>query len=159
MDALLWLEQSALAQTIRLSWYPLIQVVHILGFSVAFGCVFAFDLRLLGYYRQFSIEDTARFLLRFIHIGFAVAFGSGFLLFAAQPTVLVINAAFQFKMLFLIVVGLNAALFHWKLFPPLKQGYRLDKTSIALIAIALVSLTGWIGAIVCGRFIAYVYRI
>lgn len=158
MDALLWLEQSALAQTVRESLYPLLQIAHILGFSVAFGCVFAFDLRLLGYYPQFAIVDTAQFLLRFTHWGFAIAVVSGFLLFTAQPTVLVINPAFQFKVLFLLVVGLNASLFHWKYLPPLQQGYRLDKVPLAMNAIALTSLTAWIGIITCGRLIAYVYR-
>jgi hypothetical protein len=157
VETLLWLEQSALAQVVRESWYPLIQIAHILGFSVAFGCVFMFDLRLLGYYRQFSIVDTAKFLLRFTHFGFGVAFLSGFLLFTAQPTVLVTNVAFQFKVLFLCIAGLNAALFHWKFLPPLQQGYRLDKVPLVMIAIALVSLIAWVGMIVCGRLIAYIY--
>lgn len=78
MDILLWLEHSALAEAIRLSFYPHIQIVHILGFSVAFGCIFAFDLRLLGYGRQFSIVDTATLLLRFTHLGFVIAVVSGF---------------------------------------------------------------------------------
>ena len=158
MDILQWLEQSTLAQTVRHPLYPLIQIVHILGFSVAFGCVFAFDLRLLGYGRQFLIVDTANFLLRFVHLGFAVALVSGFLLFTAQPTVLVMNSAFQFKMLFIVVAGLNAGLFHWKFLPPLKQGYHLNKISLIMIAIALISLTAWFGVIACGRMIAYVYR-
>jgi hypothetical protein len=157
MDILHWLEYSALAQIVRHPLYPLIQIVHILGFSVAFGCVFAFDLRLLGYCRQFSIVDAANFLLRFAHLGFAVAFVSGFLLFTTQPTVLVMNPAFQFKLLFLIVAGLNAAVFHWRFLPPLKQGYHLNKVSFGMIAIGLVSLTAWVGIIAYGRMIAYVY--
>ncbi len=157
MSILLWLEQSTLAQTVRQSLYPLIQIVHILGFSVAFGCVFAFDLRLLGYYRQFSIIDAATFLLRFTHLGFGVALVSGFLLFTVQPTVLVMNAAFQFKVLFLMMAGVNAGLFHWKFLNPLKRGYRPDKMPLVMIAIALVSLSAWVGMIVCGRLIAYVY--
>lgn len=157
MDTLLWLEQSALAQMVRESLYPLIQIAHILGFSVAFGCVFVFDLRLLGYYQQFSIVNTADFLLHFTHAGFAIALISGFLLFTAQPTVLITNAAFQFKLLFLMMAALNAVLFYWKFLHPLKRGYRLDKVPVMMIAIALVSLTLWVGMIVCGRLIAYVY--
>jgi hypothetical protein len=157
VDTLLWLEQSALAQMVRESLYPLIQIAHILGFSIAFGCVFVFDLRLLGYYQQFSIVDAANFLLRFTHAGFAVALISGFLLFTAQPTVLITNTAFQFKLLFLMMAVLNAVLFHWKFLHPLKQGYRLDKVPVMMITIVLVSLMVWIGMIVCGRLIAYVY--
>lgn len=157
MNMLNWLEQSALAETVRQSLYPWIQIVHILSFSIAFGCVFAFDLRLLGYYPQFSIVETATFLLRLTHIGFSVALASGFLLFTAQPTVLIANVAFQFKVLFLIVAGLNAAVFQWKFLPPLKQGYRLDKVPLGMTAISLISLAAWISLIVCGRLIAYVY--
>lgn len=55
------------------------------------------------------------------------------------------------------LAGLNAAVFHWKFLPPLKQGYRLDKVPLAMTAIALISLVAWVSLIVCGRLIAYVY--
>lgn len=155
MESLLWLEQSALAEVVRQSLYPLIQIVHILGFSIAFGCVFVFDLRLLGYCHQFSIVDAAIFILRFTHLGFIVALASGFLLFTAQPTVLIVNPAFQFKVLFLVIAGINAALFHWKFLQSLKRGYHLKK--LPLVGIALASLIAWIGMIACGRLIAYAY--
>jgi hypothetical protein len=90
-----------------------------------------------------------RYLLRLAQMSFIVAAVSGFLLFAAQPSVLVINTAFRFKLLLLAIAGFNAAVFHWQfspLFKPELKTYRL----ISLKAIAIVSLLVWIGIVICG---------
>lgn len=154
MNTLEWLEYSAIGETAR-QMYPWIEVMHILGFSVLFGCVIVFDLRLLGYYRRLSIADSVRYFLRLAQFSFLVVAISGFLLFASQPNVLVANVAFRFKLLLLAISGLNAALFHWQFFPFLKR-WRKTHRLIPLKAIAILSLISWTGIIICGRLIAYV---
>jgi len=61
-----WLNDSALGAAMRgdLWLYPMVEVVHILGFSVLFGAVLMFDLRVLGLSK--SIEVTA--LARHLHL-------------------------------------------------------------------------------------------
>lgn len=135
-------------ETVRRT-YPWLEVVHILGFSVLFGCVTVFDLRLLGYYRRLSIADAVQYFLRLTHISFLAVAVSGFFLFAAQPTVLVNNIAFRFKLLLLAIAFVNAAVFHYKYSHKTQRLFPLQ-------AIALLSLLTWIGIIVCGRLIAYV---
>jgi hypothetical protein len=154
MNSLDWLENSAIGETVR-QVYPWIEVIHILGFSLLFGSVTIFDLRLLGYYPNLSIADGARYFLRLARMSFVAVAVSGFLLFAAQPSVLVTNTAFRFKLLLLAIAAINAAVFHWQFSPLLKpspQTYRL----IPWGAIAILSLLVWTGIIICGRLIAYV---
>ncbi|WP_236147010.1 DUF6644 family protein [Scytonema millei] len=149
MNILEWLEYSAIGETAR-QFYPWLEVMHILGFSVLIGCVAIFDLRLLGYYRRLSIADSVRYLLRLARMSFIIVALSGLLLFAAQATLLAVNPAFRFKLLLLAIALLNAVIFHWK-FSPSRQVKQL----IFVKAIAIISLLAWMGIVICGRFIAY----
>jgi hypothetical protein len=47
---LVWLEVSGLGQMMRRSaWlYPIVEIVHIVGFVILVGAVVMFDLRVLG---------------------------------------------------------------------------------------------------------------
>lgn len=154
MKSLEWLEYSAIGETVR-QVYPWLEVIHILGFSVLFGCIIIFDLRLLGCYRHLSIADGMRYFLRSAQISFVAVAMSGFLLFAAQPSLLVTNVAFQFKLLLLAISGLNAAVFHWQ-FSALRKRSCTTNRLIYFKASAIVSLLIWTGIIICGRLIAYV---
>ncbi|WP_438556056.1 DUF6644 family protein [Chroococcidiopsis sp.] len=149
MNILEWLEYSAIGETAR-QFYPWLEVMHILGFSMLIGCITIFDLRLLGYYRRLSIADGVLYLLRLARMSFIVAAVSGFFLFAAQATLLVVNPAFRLKLLLLAIALLNAVIFHWKFSPP-----RQVKQLIFVKAIAIISLLAWMGIVICGRFIAY----
>lgn len=154
MNTLEWLEYSAIGEVVR-QVYPWIEVIHILGFSVLFGSITIFDLRLLGYCCHLSIADAVRYFLRLAQISFLVVTVSGFLLFAAQPTVLVTNIAFRFKLSLLVIAGLNAAVFHWYFSPYFKRWPKTKQVNI-FAAIAILSLIIWTGIMICGRLIAYV---
>lgn len=149
VNSLEWLEYSAIGELAR-QFYPWLEVMHILGFSVLFGCITIFDLRMLGYYRRFSIADSVIYLLRLARMSFIVVVGSGLLLFAAQATLLAVNPAFRFKLLLLAIALLNAAIFHWQF-----SRSRQMKQLIFVKAIAIISLLAWTGIVICGRFIAY----
>jgi hypothetical protein len=154
MNTLEWLEYSAIGEIVR-RVYPWIEVIHILGFSLLFGCVTVFDLRLLGYYRRLSIADAVRYLLGLAQISFLAVAISGFLLFAAQPTVLVTNVAFRFKLLLLAIALLNAVVFHSSFSPYFKRWRKTNRVNF-FQAIAILSLLIWTGIMICGRLIAYV---
>jgi hypothetical protein len=155
MDWLLWLENSELAQMVRQSFYPLIQIVHILSFSMLFGAVAIFDLGLLGYVPYLPVLNIAKSLLRLAHLSFGVVLVSGWLLFSAQPTVLVINPAFQLKLFLIALAGVNAAVFHLGLLNPMKL-WKPNLIVPSARLIAILSLIIWSAIIACGRMIAYV---
>ena len=63
---LVWLEGSAVAMAMR-QWvwlYPIVEIVHIIGFVILVGAAAMFDLRLLGLSRQLPVADLAPHLLR-----------------------------------------------------------------------------------------------
>lgn len=154
MNTLEWLEYSAIGEYVR-QVYPWIEAIHILSLSLLFGCITVFDLRLLGYYRRLSITDGVRYLLGLAQLSFLAVAISGFLLFAAQPTVLVTNIAFRFKLSLLAIALLNAAVFHWQ-FSRYFKHRRKNKRVLFFQTIAILSLLLWTGIVICGRLIAYV---
>ena len=58
---LVWLETSALAVAMR-QWqwlYPIVEILHILGFVLVVGGAFFFDLRLLGRGHSLAVSGLA----------------------------------------------------------------------------------------------------
>lgn len=127
--------------------YPLLEVVHIAGIALLLGNLVLFELRVFGLGRAIPLQPLARLALPLALGGFALAAGSGLLMFASQPQELLANRAFTLKMLLVMTAGANAALFH------LRGGLaRLDAFAKAQTAL---SSGLWITVIICGRWIAY----
>lgn len=101
------LQESALGEIMRTSLvlYPIVAVLHIMGFAVLVGSIVVLDLRLLGLGRVIPIRPMARLVLPLSRTAFAVAVTTGFLLFSADAAHVVGNPAFQAKML-LVLAGL-----------------------------------------------------
>lgn len=154
---LVWLETSALAVAMR-QWqwlYPIVEILHILGFVLVVGGAFYFDLRLLGRGRSLAVSGLAAHLLTCARGGFALVAPTGFMMFAAHATEFAMNPAFRLKLILIAIALLNAATFHrW----PFRSVARWDvgggAPTWAGIA-AVISLTCWVGAIACGRLLAY----
>jgi len=139
--ALSWIATSPWA-------YPALEVVHVLGVALLLGNLVALELRAWGAAAELPVAALARLSLALVLTGFALAAASGLLMFASQPLELLANRSFVIKLGLLALAGLNAALFH------ARGGLRrLD--ALARIQ-TLVSLGLWIGAIIAGRWIAYV---
>lgn len=133
--------------------YPVVEIAHIVGFSVLVGAVAMFDLRLLGLGRALPVQALARHLLPWSWIALLLIVPSGLLMFSTQPELLD-NRVFLLKLALIGTAGLNALAFHagpWRRAP-----YWADATPIAARLHAGASLLLWIGVIACGRLLAYV---
>ncbi len=155
---LVWLETSALASAMREApWlYPGVEILHILGFVLLVGSVGLLDLHLLGAVRGVNFECLARALLPWSWAGLLLVLATGILMFAAHATDLAAHPAFRLKLALLGIAAGNAWLFH---FPPSRHSRSTGNLPTqapghAHVA-ATVSLSCWIGVIVCGRLIAY----
>ena len=158
-DALLGaLEEGSIASAMRDSlWlFPLVETVHIVGFSILVGAVIMFDLRILGVSKRISVCMLARHLLPWSVGALLLIVPTGTLMFASEASDLVGNRAFVVKMLLLMLAGANAGAFHlgsfrdaelWDQNAPSPTGAKLH---------AIASMLIWIGVITCGRLIAYV---
>jgi hypothetical protein len=154
---LVWLETSAVAVSMR-QWqwlYPIVEILHILGFIVVVGAGFFFDLRLLGLGRSLPVSALARHLLRWARGAFGLVVPTGAMMFAAHATEFAGNPAFRLKLLLILVAVLNAAAFdRWPLRGVAEWDTGVDAPARAKLA-AGVSLVCWTGVVSCGRLLAY----
>ena len=81
---------------------------------------------------------------------------TGILFFYGDPMRYSINIGFQIKMVLVIIAGLNAAVYHFKVDPILQTMDRnLASPAIAKL-VAVTSLGAWTGVLLLGRLIPYV---
>jgi hypothetical protein len=154
---LVWLETSGLAVAMRQwAWlYPIVEILHILGFVVLVGAAFMFDFRLLGLSRRLPVTGMERHLLRWARGALLVVVPTGLMMFMAHATEFVDNPAFRLKLLFLAAAGLNAAVFHRVPFRAVRDWDTEARSPGAARIAAVLSLALWTGVISCGRLLAY----
>jgi hypothetical protein len=154
---LVWLESSAAAVAMR-QWlwlYPIVEIVHILGFVILVGSAAMFDVRLLGVSRQLPVAEMARHLLRWARLSLLLVVPSGFLMFMAHATEMAENPAFRLKLVLIAAAFLNAALFHRGPFKAVRDWNQYVAIPTAAKIAAICSLLLWAMVIACGRLLAY----
>jgi hypothetical protein len=154
---LVWLETSALAVAMR-QWlwlYPIVEIVHIVGFVVLVGAAVMFDLRLLGLSHHLPVTGMAQHLLPWARTSLILVVPSGLLMFIAHATEMAANPAFRLKLVCLVAAGLNALLFHRGVFASVHGWNQATVAPAAARIAALVSLSLWLCVIACGRLLAY----
>jgi hypothetical protein len=115
-----------------------------------------FDLRLLGVaFRGGAALSILNDVLRWSKVGFAVMFITGGLLFMTQAGKAYGNAFFRAKLIFLLMLGINAAVYQAIFYPKMAQWDVAGRTPVGARLCAGLSLIVWIGVIVCGRTMAY----
>ena len=154
---LVWLETTRLAELLRREpWlFPLVEVLHILGFVVLVGAAVMFDLRLLGLSRRLPVTELARHLLPWARGSLAVVVPTGVLLLLPQATQLGMSSVFRLKLTLLALAGLNATLFHYGVFRSVQAWDTGAPAPPRARASAIASLVLWAGVITCGRLLAY----
>ena len=153
-----WLQNTPFATGIRQSdlLFPLIEGSHILALSLSVALILIFDLRLLRL--AFCGESAAAIMKQFVPWslpGFAVMFATGVLLFIAQAEKVYSNTFFRFKLMLLVVAGVNAAIYQVKFYPKMAEW---DKNGLVPWGARLsgaVSLVIWSLIIALGRTMAY----
>jgi len=153
-----WLEATHLATKIRdsLFLFPLLESTHVIGLALVFGTIAIIDLRLLGVASAHrSFHRMASDILKWTWAAFALTALTGALMFITNAGVYYHNFYFRTKMLLLALSGINMLVFE------LTAGrtiHRWDKAPSApppAKAVAVLSLTLWIGVIFMGRLIGF----
>jgi len=136
--------------------YPLIESIHVWTMAVFFGSVVMFDLRLLGVtMRKVPASDVVDRLLPLTIAAFVIMVISGTLLFFAIPLRSYQSIFFRFKMLLLLLAGLNVWIFQSRVYPKV-VAWDVDGVPPRAAKLAgAVSLALWIGIVFSGRMIAY----
>ena len=132
------LEASGFARAMRdsLALYPAVEILHIVGFALLFGAIATYDLRLIAGREPPGIAQ------RTAAVGIALAVPAGLMLFSTEATAYLHNPVFLAKLALIALALANVAFFHLARTPGRAAG--------------AASLSLWLGALVCGRLIAYV---
>ena len=150
-------EKSGIHALMYSTWgWPAVESLHFIGLVLLIGNVGVFDLRMVGLARGIPMRALHR-LVPWGIAGYALNVLTGFLFVVSAPDQYLFNPAFQTKLSLMAVAGFNVLVFYrfvWARVAAADAGE--DAPRGAKIA-AAVSLTCWVGVIVCGRLITY-YR-
>jgi hypothetical protein len=139
----------------RWGW-PAFESIHFLGLSLLIGTIVLFDLRLLGMARRISIAALHK-LVPWGLGGYAINLVSGACFLMAEPDQYIYNPSFHFKILFMMVAGLNVLAFYSVVFWKVRILPPGVSTPLSAKLIGVVSLSMWIGVIIAGRLLTF-YR-
>ncbi len=154
---LVWLELTGLAELMRKSaWmYPIVEIVHIVGFVLLVGAAIMFDLRVLGFGRGLPVTALARHLLRWSWAGLVLVVPAGVMMFSTHATEFATNPAFLLKLGLIAVAAANVVFFHLLPYRSVRAWDVAGQAPNAARAAAVLSILVWIAVISCGRLIAY----
>jgi hypothetical protein len=149
-----WFDATPISMAIRDSTYifPVVEVLHLFGLTLLLGTVTVIAMRMLGVgMRRQSISEVASQLTPW-SVGAAIlTIVSGILLFLSEAMKCYGNAAFPYKMWFLLGGIILYFLTQRKVTSP---SSRLSPGQLKVIAI--LSLVLWYGVAIAGRAIAFV---
>ena len=146
------LEGTALAQSLRGSrWvYAGVNAAHIFAIALLIGSVVPLNLRLLGVWQGVPREAVVRVLAPVAAGGLILALLTGPLLFSVRAREYGGVGFLQLKLTF-IALGVLSALALCR-----AHGFLLtDAPRSRLVGHAILSTVCWLGALVCGRLIAF----
>jgi hypothetical protein len=130
--------------------FPILECVHIVSFALSVGTIAIVDFRLLGFGMRHQtpkqlLSDTWVWSL----VGIVIMIFSGLLLFSSDPDMYALNAAFDFKMVCLVL----AILFNYTIHRKIASA---DAPPPYAKAVACTSLALWGAVVFGGIFIAFI---
>jgi hypothetical protein len=135
--------------------WPLMQTLHLFGFTLLIGTVGFFDLRALGLGKGIPLAA----IHRLIPLGIAGYIGNillGIVFFSGHPEQYFYNNAFRLKLVFMAVAGINILLFYGTgAFAEVKTLPPDAAVPLRTRIIAGTSLCAWVAVLVCGRMITF----
>jgi hypothetical protein len=150
------LEDTWLGTVVRERVYFIPQILHVVGMALFGGAVVVDDLRLLGLLRHPTFSELSQQLLPWKWAGLIVVGLSGFAIFMTDATLLYRNAGFQWKVVLLLLVALNAWIFRSKVYRDVALSEKSGAMPRAAKASAAISLLLWIGVVIASRIIGFV---
>lgn len=146
---------KATAPFMHSKWgWPTAQIGHFLGLCLLVGTVFMFDLRMLGMAEGIPIGALHK-LIPWGVGGYLINLATGWMFLTAAPDQYIYNSAFQAKMLFMALAGINILVFYLFSFRQARRVGSGGRAPFLAKLAAASSLFLWTGIIVFGRMIAF----
>ena len=157
MDFLRYIEQSSFPQWVvgssSVFAFPTVLLLHTLGMGVVVGINAGLDLRILGLAPALPLAPLEKFF-PLLWVGFWINAATGLILLAADASTKLINPDFYVKMGFIVLAVINLRILRNRVFQDPLAGKKPFTTDVKVLAVT--SLIFWLGAITCGRLLAYV---
>ena len=135
--------------------WPLMEIIHFIGLSLLLGGLIVIDLRMIGFFRGLDIRATHA-LLPWVLIGFVLNLVTGILFFFGDPFRYAVHTGFQLKMVLIVIAGINALWYAWKIHPKMHEWDANANPPALAKVIGSISLVVWTGVLLLGRLIPYV---
>lgn len=152
------IEASALGEWMRssLKAMPVVEAVHVMAIALLFGSILIVDLRLLGFAntrRAFTrVSDE---LLHYTWFAFVIAAITGLMMFAANASTYFNNTAFRWKLVMLVLAGVNMAVFQLKTVRSVSSWDQSSRPPSAARMAGALSILIWVSVIFFGRIIGF----
>lgn len=155
-DALAWLAATPVAAALKTSGtlYLVVNAAHILAIGLIVGAILPLDLRLIGVIRAVPLAAIGPLLSRTAALGVALAVLTGLCLLSVRPQEYAGNPAFLAKVGLAALGIVNAAVLHLR--GDWRAAFATGAVTSVLRLQALLSLAIWLGAVLAGRWIAFV---
>jgi hypothetical protein len=157
MEFAQWLDHTSFSTWVRESpsifAFPVVLLIHTIGMGLCVGISAAVNFRILGFAPSLRLSPMAR-LFPILWLGFWLNAVTGTILVMQDATNKLFNIDFYMKMLFIALALVVLRMIRNRVF----MDPQVDKAPLTsnAKALALLSLFFWIGAITCGRLLAYV---
>ncbi len=148
-------QATGIYQFMNSQWgWPIVESIHFLGLCLLIGTVGVFDLRMLGIARGLDYADLHK-LVPIGVAGYLLNVTTGTMFLSTAPDQYLFNPAFQSKLFFMLIAGINMLFFYATTSADVKGTAAMSGLPMRARTIAAVSLVCWCAVIVCGRLITY----
>lgn len=136
--------------------FPWIEATHVLMIATVLGTIAIVDLRLLGYpAHRCGARQLIKDMLPFTWVAFVLAVVTGALLFSSNALAYWDSNPFRWKMICLVLAGLNMAAFHLTAYRKIAEWDDLLPPPTKARIAGITSLGLWILVVFLGRWIGF----
>ena len=157
-----WFEDLSISIKIGETWlFPFIESIHVIAAVFVLGSIAIVDLRLLGWLvLPQTVSNLIRESIVWTWFAFALALITGVAMFITRASGYVANPAFLWKLVLLVLAGINMLYFHRAVWPQLQQQDKLSSAthlSRSCRVAGFASLSLWLGVMLAGRWIGHIF--
>jgi len=152
------IENWPLSWEIGGTWlFPLMESLHVIGATFVLGSIFMMDLRLLGLAaNKYAITTLSKELVPWSWSAFVLATVTGLGMLITRAASHVVNPAFQWKIVLLVLAGINMAYFHFRVYKQVEEWDIGVTTPRQVKLIGASSLLLWSGVMLAGRWVGHI---
>ncbi len=130
--------------------FPLLEIIHITGFTLSIGTIAIVDMGLLGWGKRGSAAQLLKETSTWTLVGLIIMLISGPLIFSSDPNMYLGNSSFRFKLGALLIAIIYNYTIHRKVALSGAPPGGLSKV------VGIISLALWTSVVFGGLFIAFV---